>query len=164
MCRCFYGGKRINFKVGSVRKKLRNNFIRLRDEGLLIWRRKIGFRVRVVVSEKLLGGGDKKGKIIVNPKRVRCFCFDLMLGEEVEVIGDGGNGGGVKKRLGDGVKGELRRSVCWERCFPGEVYFLLGGDELRIGCRRRWWKSGDGRRDWSRGGCKLEKDIDNENN
>jgi len=83
---------------------LRDDFIGLRDERLLVWRRKIRFWIGIVVGKKLLGGGDKKGKVVVDPERVCGFSVNLVLGEEVEVVRNIRNGGSVKKRLSDGVE------------------------------------------------------------
>ena len=83
---------------------MRDNFVGLRDECMLVWRRKVRLWRGVVVGEELLGGGDKKGKVVVDPKRVCGFSVNLVLGEEVEVVRNIRNGGGVKKWLGDGVE------------------------------------------------------------
>jgi len=83
---------------------LRDDFVRLRDERLLVWRRKVRFWIGIVVGKELLRRGDKKGKIVVDPERVCGFSVNLVLGEEVEVVRERRDGGSVKKRLGDGVE------------------------------------------------------------
>ena len=83
---------------------MRDYFVGLINEGLFIWRRNVGLLIGVVVGKELLGGGDEKRKIVVDPERVCGFSVNLVLRKEVEVVREGRDGDGVKKRLGDGVE------------------------------------------------------------